>query len=556
MSRLKVKEYSFDFETVVNESRTKVWLWGSIEIESKEFKYGYTIESFFDWISKCDRNGSFHNLKFDAQFIIYNLFKLGYKHSISKNIEKGEFTTLISDTGVFYSMEICFFNGRKLRLYDSYKRIPLSVKDIPKAFGLDIEKLSIEYEKVNYDDDYVANEEDIEYVKNDCLIVALAIEHLNNQNLKKHTAPSNALFYYKSLYDKNKYDYLYPQITLMCDADCRKSYKGGWAYLNPKYKDIMVGEGSVYDVNSMYPWAMTKCSLPYGEPIYYEGKYKNDKLYPLYIQCFKAKFKLKEGMMPTIQTKHSFVFSEREYIIEAKEPEILYLTSVDYELFIDCYEISEIEYLGGYKFRGMIGMFDEYIDYWYGVKTEASINNNYALRTIAKLMLNSLYGKFGSNPLKKSKYPIFDSENDVVKYLIGAEEKTSTSYVPVASFITAYSRDKIIRAAISCGDRFVYADTDSLHILGNEVPNIEIDSVKLGAFKLESNFDCAKFHRSKCYIESISGKLEKKCAGLPTRARDLFNFETMEFGSEFDGKLVPKIVPGGCVLVNRKFTIK
>lgn len=554
--RLKAQCYSFDFETVVNEDETRVWLWGAYNIDSKKFEYGSSIDSFMQRFSGYNCNGYFHNLKFDIQFIFYWLFKNGYKHVTSKTPRKGEFTTLISDMGAFYSATIMFTNGVKLNLYDSLKIIPMSVAEIPAAFGFEIEKLSIDYNMVR-ELDHVPSKEEIEYVRHDVEIVGMAIDEMHKRGQKKLTTASNAMADFKKRVGKEQFNELFPQIPISVDRDIRKSYKGGWTYLNPEYKDKQLGVGAVYDVNSMYPWAMRDCMLPYGIPIYYECKYEEDEEYPLYVQCFQAAFELKPNKYPSVQIKGSIRFSETEYIIKTDDTgALLCMTSVDYKLFLDNYDIKWIEYLGGYKFKSKVGIFEEYINYWYGEKTNNKHSGNMPMYLLSKLMLNSLYGKFGSNPIKRSKYPYLEKESGIVKYEYGIPEEGKTAYVAVASFITSYARDKIIRTAIACGDRFVYADTDSVHVVGEEIPDIDIDEYRLGAFKRESTFETAKFHRAKCYIESINGKLEKKCAGLPAKARDHFNFETMEPGEVFDGKLVPKNVKGGVVLVDRKFTIK
>ena len=70
-------------------------------------------------------------------------------------------------------------------------------------------------------------------------------------------------------------------------------------------------------------------------------------------------------------------------------------------------------------------------------------------------------------------------------------------YIPVGTFVTSYARNVTIRAAQKCYYRFIYADTDSLHLIGKEIPPIDVDQLKLGAFKLESVFTKAKFLRSK-----------------------------------------------------------
>lgn len=548
--------YSVDFETVVDPNETRVWLWGKCDIDCTTFVYGTDIDSFMEEISTVDCKAYFHNIKFDVQFMFYWLFHNGYRHTSERKPKEGYFSTLISDMGMFYTCTVHFFNGSVVEFIDSYKLITLPVRDIPKAFGLDVHKLDLDYAE-NRDFNHVPTDEEISYVKADVEIVAKGIKAMHENGLIKMTAASNALYNYKKVLSNKEFKRRFPPIEYAVDKDCRKSYKGGWTYLNEAYQGMMVGEGQVYDVNSMYPWAMKYCMLPFGNPYYYDGEYKPDEFYPLYIQCLQCCFSLKKGHYPSIQLKNSFRFSSTEYIKESgDDPVILHLTSVDLKLLFDNYDVWDITYIGGYKFRGETGLFSEYIDYWYDVKQKAKVEGNKAMYHIAKLMLNSLYGKFGSNPEKASKYPYLDETDDIVKYRRLMPEIGSGGYIPVAAFITSYARDKIIRAANACGDRFIYADTDSVHVVGREKVDLDIDNYRLGAFKLEGEFTRAKYHRAKCYIEEFDGELDKKCAGLPVSARHLFNFDTMEPGQIFEGKLVPKNIKGGVVLVERPFQIK
>ena len=187
---------------------------------------------------------------------------------------------------------------------------------------------------------------------------------------------------------------------------------------------------------------------------------------------------------------------------------------------------------------------------------ESTINGNKGMRTLAKLMLNSLYGKFALNPRVVSKTPYLD-ENGIVKYKTESPEFRKPIYIPVGCFITAYARNKTIRSAQKVYDRFCYADTDSLHLAGTEIPeNLEIDPVKLGAWKHESTFSRAKFIRQKTYIEEIEGKLNITCAGMPKKCYENVTWENFEKGSVFAGKKQLTHVPGGIVLTDIDFTIK
>lgn len=68
----------------------------------------------------------------------------------------------------------------------------------------------------------------------------------------------------------------------------------------------------------MYPAKMTSEPQPYGTPIYFEGEYKEDKLYNLYVQTISTIFKLKAGKIPSIQIKNNLSFEPTEYLETSK----------------------------------------------------------------------------------------------------------------------------------------------------------------------------------------------------------------------------------------------
>jgi len=154
---------------------------------------------------------------------------------------------------------------------------------------------------------------------------------------------------------------------------------------------------------------MYNCLMPYGEPVFFSGAYTVDSIYPLYIFTVTITAKLKPGHLPCIQLKGSVIFGASEYVTEINEPTMISVTNVDWELYNDHYNITVISYEGGWKFKGTYGLFDSYIDKWMEVKR----NSVGGQREIAKLHLNSLYGKFGSNPNVTGKFPTI--ENDRVK---------------------------------------------------------------------------------------------------------------------------------------------
>ena len=576
------KKFTADFETTTDINDCRVWAYALMEIGNTDnFLYGNSIEDFMKWCSNKKENYTlyFHNLKFDGEFIFNYLLKNDFTCIKDKKDKKDKtFTCLISDTGQFYSIEIYFkvnkHKTNKVSIYDSLKILNMSVDRVAKGFNLPIQKLTLDYNAYREIGHELTSEE-IEYIKNDVGIMSMALDVMFKEGHTKMTIGSNALFNYKQL-NKN-FDKIFPIQPYEIDQDIRKSYKGGFTYLNPLYKELEVDKGIVLDVNSLYPSVMMYELLPYGNPIFFNGEYKRDLLYPLYIQTISCIFEIKEGFIPTIQIKNSLSFIPNEYL-ESSGGDIvtLTLTSVDLELFKKHYNISELTYHNGWKFKGMRGLFESYISYWSNRKIEAKRENNGAIYQISKLFLNSLYGKFGLNPNVRGKYPIL--EDDVVKYKMYDKEVRDSIYLPVATFITSYARRKTITTSQAIReytknkynkDYYIYSDTDSIHMLklsGEELSTfIEVDDYKLGAWKLESEFVKAKFIRQKCYIEQDEdGTLNTTIAGLPKRMSKLINFDNFKIGFTTENleckdtgkKLMYKHVIGGVVLADTDFTIK
>jgi hypothetical protein len=343
----------------------------------------------------------------------------------------------------------------------------------------------------------------------------------------------------------------------------RKSYKGGFTYLNPRYKEKDIGSGVVFDVNSLYPSVMHDKPLPYGEGIYFTGEYKPDKLYNLYVQSFTCQFELKPDYIPTIQLKNNLAFIPTEYITSSENKEItMTLTSVDLELFLDHYDVYNIEYHDGWKFKSSKKLFTEYIDKWTAVKIQSKIEGNKAMYLLAKLMLNALYGKFATNPNVRSKIPYYD--NGMIKYIQGEKGTKDCIYIPVGTFVTSYAREKTIRSAQAVYDRFIYADTDSLHLEGTDIPEeLDVDDTALGKWKHESTFSKARFLRQKSYIEfghdpskNEPDEWKITCAGMPEACYKYVTWDNFRVGAVYGGKLQQKHVKGGIILKNIDFSLK
>ena len=363
---------------------------------------------------------------------------------------------------------------------------------------------------------------------------------------------------------------VFPQLHPNVDCYLRQSYYGGITWKNSnKLNELKQNgvdlKGLVYDVNSLYPSVMRTKLLPYGQPKFYEGGYNSvaqfvKDQYPLYIQRIRVKmFELKPGKMPNVQIRESVNFKATEYqtsnryydeeLKEEKYEECVFtFTSVQLDRFLDSYNTPMgIEYIDGYLFKGSYGIFDKYIDTFMQLKE----TGKGAKKATAKLCLNSLYGKFGTNPQREERIVEFydgvfsttnrDEEGNLLEYL------SDSVYLPMASFITAYARDVLINAVNSVFDRFLYCDTDSIHILGNEIPDIPIHDTKLGYWKLEGRFVDAKYIGAKRYAELIEDDKgnkhwDIKCCGVSTdiiaQMDDIKVFDVCEYNGKQLSKLI------------------
>lgn len=582
-----MRKFTCDFETTTDPNDCRVWAYALCEIGHPEnFVYGNDIYGLMDWCYKQKDNIRlyFHNLKFDGEFIVNWLLEADFKFiEDRKQCDSWTFTTLITDMGQWYSIEIWFeVNGKKrkkLTIYDSLKLLNFSVDEIAKAFDLPIRKLELDY-TTKREEGHKLTQHEIDYIRNDVEIMARALDLFFKENKPRMTIGSSALASYKETNPNFRNDF--PELPLEVDADIRLSYKGGFTYLNPIYKNkLYERRGVTLDFNSLYPSILYNADLPFGIPEPFEGKYEYDPLYPLYTQMITCRFKIKPGKIPSIQIKHTFGFMNNEYL-ESSNGEIvtLVLTNPDLELFLEQYDTEDLQYISGWKFKSAKGLFKLYIDYWTGKKIQAKKDGIKPLYLTAKLYLNSLYGKFGTNPKGSKQKPILTE--DGVEYEFLPEETRKPGYVALAAFCTAFGRKMTIEKSQAIRDwsiknkgfdAYIYSDTDSIHAflededLDQLKDLIDIDDYRLGAIKKESVFIAGKWLRQKCYVEkSEDGTMNVTIAGLPKKLSHVINFDNFKPGfttadlsdeeiGEGGRKLTYKHVKGGVILVDTDFTI-
>lgn len=649
-----------DFETTVYKGQefTEVWASASVELFTEDVQIFHSIDEQFNYFVSQDCNivAYYHNLKFDGSFwLSYLMIDKGFKQAYRKTgeainevewlqekyMENNSFKYSISDKGMWYTI-IIKVNNHFIEIRDSLKLLPFSVKRIGDNFGTKHKKLDMEYTGFRYAGCEISDSEK-EYIANDVLVVKEALEIMFNEGHDKLTIGSCCLEEYKDICKKSlknqlEYKEMFPDVynvsinpaeyTYENAGDyIRKSYRGGWCYLVKGKENQIKTNGTTADVNSLYPSMMYSESgnrYPIGKPCFWKGNYipgeaiADNKYYFVRV---KTRFYIKKDKLPFIQIKSSYLYKgtealESSDIYDSKTDSYfsfykdkdgilrdtrveLVLTMTDYQLLKDHYDLVDFEILDGCWFYALTGIFDEYIEKY---KQQKLVSKG-ALRELAKLFLNNLYGKMASS--KDSSFKLaYVKDDKTIGFLPVTESNKKAGYIPVGSAITSYARNFTIRAAQANyhgvdNPGFIYADTDSIHcdLPPEEIVGIKVHDKNFCCWKLESCWDKAIFTRQKTYIEHVVAEnldtIEKpynniKCAGMPKRCKDLFelslsgdadinkewsdeekeflfdeynnpikrDYSSFKIGLKVPGKLQPKRIRGGVLLVDTSYEMR
>lgn len=618
-----IKVYA-DFETTIDSNNfTEVWSAASItSLDNSRpcnVKIQRNIDSFMkyilDGISHKEITVYFHNEKFDGSFILFWLLKhpkfkpdYVYLDDIEKmSTEKirkmpdNSFRYTISSKGQWYQI-IIKHSGKIIRIKDSLKLIPLSLAKAGKSFKTPHQKLEMDYKNHTPYDKLTPDE--ISYIKNDVLVLKECMEYMFEHDIDSMTIGSACLGEFKSGWDKKEYGKVFPDVTKVhipdidisygrqefntnrtVDSFCRRSYHGGFCYVNPKYQGQILEVGknvsaiSHVDANSHYPSQMHSNSgnyYPIGLPIYvtkenFEKIRETKKEKCFYFVRIITKFDIKPDMLPMLQMKDDPRFSHKrnEWLTSSDGLYVdIVLTRPDFELFCKTYNTKTF-IVEALAFNVATGLFDNYINHWYSIKEKSSGG----VRQIAKLMLNNLYGKFAASCDSSYKIAFIDKKHKCLRYRTVLANDKTPGYIPIGSAITSYARCRTITLAEEYIDEYIYSDTDSnVYARGlDDLPKIPQHESKICYWKVESNSDKAIFVRQKTYIEHViaeDGKTIKspytnlKCCGMGKAAKSAtikalengtMKYEDFKPGYEVEGNLKSKQVEGGTLLIEQMY---
>ena len=448
----------------------------------------------------------------------------------------------------------------------------------------------------------IISDEELDYIKNDVLVLSEAMFIIwYKYHMQGVTIGADCLQEYKDILGP-EYDILFPSMTEKYLSDfggpamtpyayCLKAYSGGWCWKNPvsdrklyastitypkhlqeKFDKlasktanvIPVKNIIVVDVNSLYPSVMSSESgtyYPVGNPVYFAGEPKKSTVRKFaVIRRFKCRFHLKKGYLPFIHIRDDHAYDANECLttsdidggrfytsrdgVEHDTLREYTMTQPEWELFTEHYNLSDYEPIDFLAFEKRTGIFDDYIAKYREMKIKATETGDKAMRQIAKLFLNNLYGKLATST--NSSYKTIHFEDGTMKFNTITEYEKNPVYIPAGAYVTAWAR----RFTITAGQKnyfegkdkgVMYSDTDSLHIVDMNpdelvgVPFHKTDFCKWACE--ESSCSYAVYAKQKTYIEvateedfetvtdkegNMSYKLIMKAAGLGKEGKNIF----------------------------------
>lgn len=539
-----------------------------------------------------------HNLKFDGDFILYEILKNKTAELINEVREN-----------VLYNFTIKFLSGSEITFYDSMKIFPMKAEKIGKLYG--IKKLKGEWDYTKYRDETTEiTPDEWAYVDHDVMIISRALAdyrargyHENtqaaiayNERLRRTYPHFNKLLAKKvKNKDFDRFRATFPFDIQPLVFDLHKhlllGYFGGISWLNPKYacKDLINAHS--FDVHSMYPAQMHDAPLPVGYPEIIENPTPSeaDRILSTY-RCVIADI---EDLTICLKSPRHFPFlmfptkDDTSVRIQGKivscKNEFAVLSCYDYRILKNEYNIRSMKITRLYCFRSRVGQYAGFIDHFMQQKTDADRirndpnatetdkQNAEVVRNVAKVMMNASYGKDGTKLIRTNNQTVYNKFLDVLENKLNADISTPEYYLPSAIFICACARWQLYNAAILVRDEFIYSDTDSIKVtgLGYEIlinsPAFDVDPYRLGAWGYEGCYETARFVRQKTYSYTQDGERHYVVCGAPDSVKSQMQIDkflpgmviTLEdlHAAGQEGRLLPVRVPGGVILEETGFQI-
>lgn len=253
------------------------------------------------------------------------------------------------------------------------------------------------------------------------------------------------------------------------------------------------------DVNSMYPYVMATEQYPRALMEYIQDMGPKELL--RYVRDFSV-------------LGHCYIHTDKPVYPLYIEDKLCfpvgyfhcYLTHPEIEYAIQQGHL--IKLIEGYYYE-KAPLFTEYVEYFYGQRKKWAAEGNATFSVFCKMLLNSLYGKFGqrvpesktigvADPDKMAINEVYDVETSEswreitiggLVYREGERTLSFNSFPAISATVTGYARLYLWKLIEYVGcENLAYVDTDSLLVSWKGVEAIRnlLDEKQLGALKVEA----------------------------------------------------------------------
>lgn len=399
----------------------------------------------------------------------------------------------------------------------------LSVKQLGMAIGHD--KGSVQFDDT--DDDTLAKycEKDVEIIEKFTLNY-LRFIHTNKLGKFAPTLASQSFIAWRKRFLTTAPIVHSEETVLQLE---RQAYHGGRVECF-RLGDLPDDNYYYVDINSMYPYIMLSSEVPIRYMSYQENipvSWLSRRLRDYYIIAYVT--------IDTGRNVYPLMVNNRLCF-----PVGIFDTCLHHAELAEAYQHGEIKKIHKIATYEKANIFKSYVEFFYTERLKAKANGDKNWQYIAKLFLNSLYGKFGQSGFNREYLGAYKNESvwrisgkdiDSGEYQqeicwygeIYAENRGGESYYScpsIAGAITTNARLLLYKYMVLSGiENVFYCDTDSLIINHKGYENLSeyIDQTKLGYLKLEKRSRIVTIHGNKDYEFGFI----KKVKGVSSNAIEL-----------------------------------
>jgi DNA polymerase elongation subunit (family B) len=415
---------------------------------------------------------------------------------------------------LFYMMKFVLghpaliINGRIVRTYTKSRHAtkPHEIRDsyAIMPFALDkYQKTKIDYNLFEKEVREQNRDEILSYLRDDCVYLYELCSEFYKRFGNKLTIGATSMGELRKLHTFEK-------LGPITDKEIRDHYYYG-GRVQCFQRGILKGRWKVYDVNSMYPFAMRNFLHPVDTP---EAETRTIRKSTCFISAWGKNY----GAFPT-RTKNGLRFDIESGLFHVSIHE--WHAAQSSGLFVPL----KIQKCINFRHRNS---FAEFVDTFYELRNKAKDTNDSFGTLFYKYVLNSAYGKFAQNSAKYMEYAITDgtvnlegqnwqpysidslSNRAAETYIIWkrrpVNEVARMYNVATGASITGAAR-AILMEAIAKADTPIYCDTDSIICKHLDVSKSDGE---LGAWKLEAKADVACIAMKKLYALFLKGECVKQ----------------------------------------------